>query len=237
MAISFDATANVVASYPTAFSWTQTIMGNFLVVSVLLTSSTGSNDTASVTCNGVNLTQLYDLPESNPYAFMGLSVWYLVNPPTGLQTIFVTPTHSLSGDPSAVNASSASFFGVDQVNPIDNSGTTVTFVQNETNPSVNLTTVNDQAWIVDALINYTSSNTWTPNFPQVATYNVPAQTGVYLFTSYQGPVSPAGITSDGWTTNYNLFMYNGLLFAFSIKPAGPTSTATAINFNTVLVQN
>ncbi len=242
MAISFDATGNsgfVNSAIATSMSWTQTISGNFLTVGTVLYTgnNTGTGIVLLVTCNGIPLDNIYHVPPTLTSDYSSYDFWYLTGPPTGLQTIVAYFSQTLGSGNYGLGCS-ASFLGVDQTNPIDNYASTSAPPSSNGAVSLNLTTVNSNAWIVDV---YNTDGGGTlqqaiPNSPQMQIYNSSSSLsrGTNLGMSYNGPIVTPGLTADGWTTYQNLGNREIYLFVLSIKPEVIT---TITNFNTVLVVN
>lgn len=108
--------------------------GDFLVVAVNSTT----NDVSAMTYAGVAMTQL-DSAYLTSWSSRYHSIWYLANPASGTNNVVTT-----GGTAWQFNIFSAS--GVDQENPI--TGTTTTTNQTSSNPTVNVTTTIDDAYVV-----------------------------------------------------------------------------------------
>ncbi len=96
-----------------SLSWTHTI-GNgprrFILIGI---NSADHISIASVTVNGISATRIrQDFQVGGPDG----EVWYLVDPPSGPQTVTVNPSA-----PSIISAGSVSYFNVSPDNPIDTS--------------------------------------------------------------------------------------------------------------------
>ncbi|MBI2031962.1 MAG: hypothetical protein HYT08_05090 [Candidatus Levybacteria bacterium] len=121
------------AGAPTTLTWNHTVgSGNsrLLIVGVNLRTSSGGNIT-SVRANNQNLTRIGNVisvggtssPTSN-------SMWYLLNPPSGLVSISVTADRSLT-----ISAGASSWSNVDPNNPLGNS---VANTGNNSNPNLSI---------------------------------------------------------------------------------------------------
>jgi hypothetical protein len=141
------------------------------------------------------------------------TTWYLINPASGTHNLVVT----YAGGPDYKVLGAISLQGVDQSNPIDaathleGTGTAV---------STSITTVNDNAWIIDGLAvrATTPTATMTAHTGRTERYNTAAGTALVGAASTYGPISPAGATTVDWTAGTS-----GISWAFSIislKPSG-----------------
>ena len=128
--------------------WTHTVTtggsDRILVVAVTGEAKDGQS-IVSVTYNGLSLTEIRRDVASDFTA----SLWYRLNPPTGsAYTISV----DLSSSFNKFIGGSLSFTGVDQTDPLDDAANAGFGAQgNSTTPTVDVTTVNADAWIVDAM--------------------------------------------------------------------------------------
>lgn len=219
MAIAHDADSNAGSTIGnvSTFSWSHTVTGSNPILVVGIFGNTGSSGytVSGVTYNGVSLTVQQTLLASSAYLTW---IGYLIGPSTGTNTIQVTlSTAAGSGGPN-VFAGATSFTGVDQVNPIDSAGTTQAGTSAST-VTLNVTTANANAWIVDVVADKYNNGTPTANSPQVAGYRSPNFAGsINGGTSYQGPVATPASTSDTWTVAGGGTQTAWSLAAFSINP-------------------
>ncbi|KKL22510.1 hypothetical protein LCGC14_2434730, partial [marine sediment metagenome] len=142
-AIAFDATANGQDSNVSSLTWSHTCTGADLVLIVGVSTRGDDGDAVpdGVTYNGVAMT----LIDGQGFAtVLFSSLWQLKAPATGANNVVVSWTTNTV----RVVGGSMSFTGVDQTNPIDASNKAT---GNSTAPSVAVTTVADNAWIVDNL--------------------------------------------------------------------------------------
>lgn len=142
-------------------------------------------------------------------------LWYLVNPGTGLNTIQVL----WSGSTSRAFGGAASFTGVDQTTPIGVSGGTT---GKSTDPSVSITTVTNNAWVIGTLAwdSEGATATMVPATNRVSMWN--NRTGstaghVGGAGSRLGPVAAPGNVTMNWTLNTN---NKWAMVAASLRPAG-----------------
>jgi hypothetical protein len=110
-AVVFDAASSASTGAPetATLSWSHTVSGadRILLVGV---SINGNKTVSSVTYGGDQLTRIATV---NQGSSARASLWYLLNPPTGTQTVLVT----MSGNARFV-AGAHSYTGVSQSNPI-----------------------------------------------------------------------------------------------------------------------
>lgn len=196
-AIAFDAASNSGSqSNVSSFSWSHSVTASgentILVVGISLWDPTGANrGVTTVTYNSVTMTQLRsDDNGSN----IESSIWYLVNPSTGSNTVAVT----LDGTNNRAVGGATSYTGVDQGSSVDaQAGGTVS-----ANPSTNLlvTTVADNAWVVDVVTSSLgTNNVITVGAGQTQRWNVTVGTTRASGGSTEGPKTPAGNVTMSWS--------------------------------------
>jgi hypothetical protein len=181
----------------TSLTWNHTCTGSnrLLVIGVLLDGGGTPGITASATYNGVAMTvgpdgQVMLATDASRFIIL----FYLVNPDAGTHQVAIT----FSANVRYPKGGGVSLTGVSQSSPLDAHasahGTT------ETTQSLSITTVADNAWIVDALGTTNPNQLYTVISPQVAAWNSPKYaTNTSANGSYRGPVTPAGATTDGYT--------------------------------------
>lgn len=218
-AIAHDADANAgTVGTATTFTWSHTCTGSNLILAVRITTRSngggGSGHPTSVTYNTVALTEGPNISPSGGTSpsFTYTGIWYLKAPATGSHTVSVTISEA--GTSGFTFGSSSSFSGVDQTTPIDNSG--VTAANSSTSvPTLSITTVAANAWIVDGLGYYEFSNSnETPTSPQVQDYQSGTSLDLKLASSYKGPIAVPAATTDSWAS-----IGTWQLVALSLKPA------------------
>lgn len=181
MAIAFDAASNSGVQGVASYSFSHTCTGSNLWLMVGITTS---NTTVSgVTYNSVSMTQIntvsFAFGQGNTYIF-GLK-----NPSTGSNSVAVT----LAGANTSV-AGAMSFTGVDQTTTTEGSAT----ASGSGSPgTVNVTTVADNDWVVDAV--GSNDTTITVGADQTQRVNVSASLGM----SHEGPKTPAGSVTMSWS--------------------------------------
>src|SRR5579885_2916531 len=117
-------------------------------------------------------------------------MWYLKNPPVGSNTVTVTLTGTKS---DTMILGLISLYGVDQTTTI---GTPVTATGNSKTPSISVTTVNTNSWIVDSLSHAGSGGAQTTG----ATQGSPLYSGT-ISTTLEGEGSAATTTTTGTYTS------------------------------------
>lgn len=205
MAIVFDAGSNsgvkASVSAPYTFTHTAGVLTNGLIGIVVLARggaiSNSDLNLSAVSYNSVAATKAVevntaDSPSSNTLV---VSIWYLVAPASGANTVSVTHTGSVT---TSV-AYAITLAGVDQANPLDatasNHALGVT-----TSVSNNITTVADNAWIIDGIYQKIGTAlTRGANQTLIAAETFPNGGGDTADTSYKGPVTPAGSTAMAWS--------------------------------------
>lgn len=218
MAIAFDAASSVLnqsdITSPYTMSWSHTCTGSNLVLVVAAHMSDPGDTIAGVTYNGVALTKIVE--QANAGASL-ISLWYLVNPDTGANTITVTCDNSFS----TCNGTAISLTGVAQTGTVENSGSTEADTAN--NIATSVTTVAANAWIVDAVYKEATLDSMVVESGQTERVNVSGTLGDSGMSTI-AVVTPAP-TSVGWNDNGSSFTFNWAHAAASFAPAG---AATAV---------
>ncbi len=109
--LAIDTTSSSAGANVASLSWSHTVSGvnRLLVVGV---SKRSYNSVTSVTYNGVALTKSGAV-QAGSGDFSRSELWYLVNPPTGTNTIVVTP-----GGNDWMQTGAISFTGANQITPL-----------------------------------------------------------------------------------------------------------------------
>lgn len=135
MAVSLDATStSLSAGVETSRSWSHTVgtaKGGRLLIVTVSTGNTALSAGVAVTYGGVAMTLGVSITEASTY-YLRAEIYYLVNPPTGSNTVAVTWTNSTSGAFSAM-----SFYGVSRNTPIFSTSPTTQSVTTG-NPSLSV---------------------------------------------------------------------------------------------------
>lgn len=205
--IAFDASSLKTAN-TNSFSWTHTVSGKQGILLVGISIANTGLQVNSVRYNGALL-----LPTSSASnAGNGrVEIWYLVAPTLGSNTVSVI----LSGATSAV-AGAFSFTGVDQTNPLDGVPGYI-FVSGNNPASVTITTVTNNAWVIDTLAANFAAAVGAGQNQQWNANNVVTGAG-----STKGPISPAGSTTMSWTVGAPR---RWALGAVALKPAAVGTTS------------
>lgn len=190
MAIAFDSSTNSGAkTNVSSFSWNHVCTGNNLLLVVGINSYTAlANDrtVSSVTYNGVLMTQIDTI--RNDFTGNRATLFYLINPSTGSNTISVTMADTTEN----VLGGAISYTGVKQSGQPDayNTGK-----GNSTPASVSVTTNADNCWVVSTI----SSGGTTIAGGQTERWNVVLATGRGGGSDTNGPKTPAGSQEMTWT--------------------------------------
>lgn len=213
--IQFDMKSN--SGYNTAdavYSWSHVCSGSdrILVVTVSMLSVAGSS-VSGITYNSVALTKVRH--DASVSGAVRTEIWYLVAPTTGSNTVEVTLSAALDSI-----ATAQSYTGVDQVSPIDaQNGATATNV-GAADATVDVTTVSDKAWVVDAVASTDTAITVGTNQRQRANVTGAAGSGG---SSDEGYKSPAGAVTMNWTNVAALATWT--ISAISLKSLPSTVVA------------
>jgi len=182
--IAFDASSSKTANTAT-FSWTHPISGNQCILLVGISIADTTLKVNSVTYNGAPLSLISFASNAGNAR---VEIWYRVAPTLGSNAISVT----LSGATFNAVAGAFSFTGVDQTNPFD--GVPGYIFDARNNPaSVSITTVTNNAWVIDTLAANFSATVGAGQTQQWNTNNVITGAG-----SIKGPITPAGSTTMSW---------------------------------------
>lgn len=189
MAIAHDATTNATPiSDAASMTFSHTVSGTDRLLVVKVGKRGAAGVTVTVTYGGASMTQ--QISQTGPN-FQEVLIFTLIAPATGANNVVVTFSASVNQG----FASASSYTGVDQTTPMDaaatgTSGTSAT-------ASHSITTVTDNAWVVDNVIVDALSITMTAATGRTERTN---QTNNQTFgTSDRGPISPAGSVTMDWT--------------------------------------
>ena len=215
MAIAFDNStqrARYTAGSNPTFSHTCT--GSDLILFVFVNViNPASNRATAVTYNGVSLTKVRDVfPQSN----VNTSLWYLVNPATGSNTVSITLNAALG---TYVDCAAVSYTGVAQSSPIDVSDSSTS---NASSITDSVTTTTDNCWVVaSGYHGDTSSGGFSTGMTNREITITGSRRGI--IGDSNSVVSPAG--SKSATINGNSTQTCGIVIA-AFKPAGAAPAAT-----------
>ena len=200
--IAFDAASSCtpVSTAANSVTWSHTTSGadRILIVGVSIRNDL-SQTVSGVTYAGTPLTPVPGGVQDNGTS-VRVELWRLVAPALGANNVVVT----LSGGATAKMACGAvSLTGVGQANPID---ATNSAIGTSATPSVTVTTVADNAWVVDAIAFRSTGNalpTGTAGSGQTQRWSGYTESGGILVNirgmgSTEGPKSPAGAVVMDW---------------------------------------
>jgi hypothetical protein len=176
---------SICSGTPTSLTFSKTVSST----STLLTVHAFAGGITGVTYAGVSMTNAISTAQG--------TTWYLVNPSSGTHDVVVNMSPG-----AAILASAVSYTGTDTTNPI---GATATSSNQgaTSNPSLNITTTNDNS-VIDDNINVGASQTNTANSPQVEQSTVIC--GATSFESHGASTLQTtghGSYSLGWTPANN----------------------------------
>jgi hypothetical protein len=198
--------------------WTHTVAAAATDRILVVSFGYGNDPNAitGVTYNGIPLTEI------RTEIFAGgrvTSMWYLLNPPAGTYTVSVDLTAASTG---TFSGASASYAGVDQTTPVEAGH--VGAQGNSATSTVDITTTNAGAWIVDS--HYAGGN-----------WNMVAKTGrAQRWNFVQGSSTEAGSTLKATTAGtFTLDWMEGLsasqpwvIVAAALKPTAPDPVTSPI---------
>ncbi len=150
MAIAIDAIGGgqQLSSNTLSFSHTSAGSNRFFLIEVLVgDAGVGPVLSSAVTVGGVSATQLSEVTSSSGALFIANSLWYLVAPLVGAQTVIVTAAASVT----VIDARSATYTGVDQNDYFK--GQSGDFVNGSTTFSNTVTATVPNCWGVAAVEN------------------------------------------------------------------------------------
>ena len=187
--IAFDA-VTVGTSFTTngTFSHTTTGDNRLLIVTVNVEGTTSTAGTVSYA--GVNLSNIINQSTTGAGANTRAEMWSLVNPTSGANNVIVQMN---TGD-NDFCAAALSFTGVTQTSPIEGS---VSATGTSDTISNDITTVADNAWVVNSISNVDSTQTWTPGANQTERVDQPTSSASAdrVYVSTEGPQTPAGVVT------------------------------------------
>ena len=197
MAIAFDATSSITwnTAIPTSKTWSHTCTGSDLVLIVGIAhedTTDADRGCSGITYNGVALTKIRT--DDNLGDNITSELWYLLGPATGANNIVATFNGGVDdGDCMAISLTGVAQSG----QPDAQNGATAS---NVTSISVDVTTVADNCWVVDAFIRGDGTTGNTVGAGQTARVNETfSLAGAGM--SHEGPKTPAGVVTMSWTRN------------------------------------
>jgi hypothetical protein len=226
MAIAYDAASTGTATTTSPLTWSHTCTGSdrilFVGVNVYVFSSP---ECTGVTYNGVAMTLVGSRRETT-FGINEVSLWYLINPASGSNTVSVSFT---GGTGVTCIAGAVSYTGVDQTSQPDAvSGGTGSM----STPTRTVTTVADKCWVIGVL--GTWANDPTPDLTERCTGAI--SSGTFSLQDTNGPKTPAGGQAVSWTgsstwaiqaASFDPYVITKTLTADAIVRATGTKTLTS----------
>lgn len=208
MALAIDAVSSTSGNGAGPFSWSHTCSGSDRVLFVGISHYDSSDTVSGVTYNSVAMTAVPSGATNNGQFYV--SLWYLIAPATGSNTVSVTFT----GGVFDFKAGSVSFTGADQTTPL---GTAVTATGSSTTPSVTVTSATGEI-VLDTLV-IVHSGTLTVDGSQAQRWN---GTGGSGFIKGGGSTeSGAASTTMSWS---NSTSQDWAIVGVPVKPVAASST-------------
>lgn len=151
MAIAQDATSVIAAAATTSpATWNHTCTGSNGLLVIAIEANKTTDPVTNVTYSGSNMTKITNASIVDATNGIVISYWYKVNPATGSNQVSVTWTTGASVN---LMGGGESLTGVQQSGQPDASGTNsgVTGVGGTNQPTVNITTVAANSWMIGAV--------------------------------------------------------------------------------------
>jgi len=194
-AIAFDDSTFAALATVSSVSFSHTTAGSdrvLLIGSAMTNASDASRDITAASYNSVAATAIRR--DNNNTTNYATELYFLANPDTGAHTVSLT----FAGTGNSGNALAVSLTGVDTSSPVDaHNGSTV---NNGTGISVDVTTVSDNAVVVDLVAYSQSIGTLVVGASQTQRENaVGGSSGGIEGSSTEGPKSPAGVVAMSWS--------------------------------------
>src|SRR3990167_4159631 len=224
MAVAFNAQSSLQARGPTiTFSHTTSGSERALIVISHLRSDDSTEFPTAITYAGISLTKVIE--RINTGRGTSIQIWRLENPASGINNVVVsTPNNNAITRQVAI-----SFTGADQINSIEVSASNI---GTASLPSLNITTVNNDALVVDGHMNESSSSL-NPDTGQTVITSIDEGTWSNG-TSRKAVATPSTVTMS-WSGDTD----DWAQAAVAMKTSGAgtttsTSTSTSTTTSTVL---
>jgi len=194
--------AQVVAAFQpvvtsaTTVSWSHTVANQsnrVLVVGVTAEYTSNSCQASTVTYGGQSLTKIAQTVTTNS-SYECASLWYLLAPTVGTNTITVTYQTSMAD----MSAGAVSLYNVKQAAP-DASNSSFS---NSSATSTSVTTLSAQSWVVDVFASGIALGNLAPSSGQTSRWTQDSNGNQSSGMSTK-PVATAGSTTLGWTQTGN----------------------------------
>jgi hypothetical protein len=207
MAIAFDAASETFSNSTSSLGWSHTCTGSDRILWVYVMHNSGAGTISSVTYNGVALTKYVEdaLGQRS-------SLWYLIAPSTGTNTITVTPSTTMYCYTAA-----ASYTGVHQTSFLDGSDTSSAA---QASLASSITTTQDNCWTILGARQQSTGNT---DASTGCTERAAGAVGTVQLYDSNSAITPAGVYS--MTTTQSATGTTGhVMAAFAPSTGGGGST-------------
>lgn len=236
--IGFDTCTNSggVSDDNTPVTWNHTSSGDerFLKVFVSGACISGVLPTISGSYNGVALSAQGSQARGERFAWIGT----LVAPASGSNIVSVTVDVDASGFDGGWSAFATTYTGVDQSDPIDAGWQTNFDSVGSTTPSVSVTTIKPNAWIIGGMQTQGNNGVPTANSPSILPANGTVVQPVFSFraaVAYRGPESNPGAATLAWTITSGLWLTGAIAIrpsipfpSFRVQPTRPRAFAPGL---------
>lgn len=203
--IAFDATSSGVNTASSPLTWTHTCTGRDGALVVSACNGAASPTLTSVSYGGFPMTQITAGVVSSGDI---ITLWILLSPPTGANTVSV----AFAGTGPNCNGGATSYTGVRQVLQPDASNSIS--AQLSTNPTISVTTVKDNCWVVG--VAGVANGTPTAALTSRAAFAYGGSGTLHANIEDTNAVkSPQGAQTVNWTAASNFW---GVI-AFSLSPS------------------
>jgi hypothetical protein len=204
MAIAFDATSDSGYQTTAIYSWSHTCTGLNLI---LFVAQVNTGTPSNVNYGGQALTQIAAIGA-------GITLWYLINPPSGSHTVSITNQDNPSGaEAFAISYTGAAWY-------LDSHAVNAGF---STSPTTsNTTVVNSNCWLLGIGLNRTTSTpTMSQNYTLRQTTSGSISYGIAILSDTNGTV---GTGTQGITYTGNFAGNEGNTIVASIAPFPPPAS-------------
>lgn len=225
--ILYDASSQCTPGAGTTFTWSHTTSGTNRLLAVGMAIRSNASQTVS-SADYANVPLTFIRADTNGQSVRS-ELWYLVTPASGTNTVRVNLTTSAKAACGAI-----SLTGVHQSSPLEASNGAT---GSSTTPSVTVTTVADDAWVIDAVAFRSAGNgqpTGTPGAGQTerwSGYTEGGGTGPNIRGkgSTEGPQTPPGGVVMDWSLSASV---DWAISAASFQPTAPPASCDALTVTT-----
>lgn len=232
--IFFDTSAVSTDQTASPLTWNHTIVAGpnrFLAVGIVNAAITTQPSTSAVTYNSIAMTKATSVQQGAITEKLEVSIWFLFNPPTGINQISATISGGTS--PHAAGAS-ASYLGAQVSNSPDAVNSLVGTATGS--QSFTVTTVADNSWIFSVGINIAgTSPTITANQTSRQTLTLATSTaGVMRIQDNNQSVTPPAATTVGFTIGAGAVEQGWAMAGASFAPYSGNSFRSEREFGGIL---